>query len=67
MKFLVLTNMYPYEGDPSYGIFVKEQVDALEREGIKVDVLFINGRRNKLNYISGIIQFLRRCHRNKYD
>jgi len=59
--------MYPYDGDRSYGIFVKEQVDALQREGIKVDILFINARRNKLNYISGIIQFIRKCHRNKYD
>ena len=67
MKVLVLTNMYPYEGDPSYGIFVKEQVHALQREGAKVDVLFINAVRNKLGYISGIIEFLRRCHRNQYD
>jgi len=67
MKVLVFTNMYPYEGDPSYGIFVKEQVDALRREGIKVDVLFINARPNKLSYISGIIQFIRKCHGNKYD
>lgn len=66
MKVLVFTNMYPYEGDSSYGIFVKEQVDALRREGVKVDVLFINARRNKLSYISGIIQFIRKCHRNKY-
>jgi len=67
MKVLVFTNMYPYEGDPPYGIFVKDQVDALQREGIKVDVLFINARRNKLSYTSGVIQFIRRCHRNTYD
>jgi len=67
MKVLMFTNMYPYEGDPSYGTFVKEQVDALQREGVKVDVLFINAWRNKLSYISGIIQFTRKCHRDKYD
>jgi len=67
MKVLVLTNMYPYEGDPSYGIFVKEQVHALQRKGVKVDLLFINAVRNKLSYVSGVIQFLRRCHRNNYD
>ncbi len=67
MKVLVLTNMYPYEGDPSYGIFVKEQVHALQRKGVKVDVLFINAVRNKLSYVSGVIQFWRRCRRNQYD
>ena len=67
MKVLVFTNMYPYEGDPSYGIFVKEQVDALRREGINVDVLFINALRNKLSYISGVFRFIRKCHRSEYD
>ncbi|GAH52880.1 unnamed protein product, partial [marine sediment metagenome] len=67
MKVLVFTNMYPYEGAPSYGIFVKDQVDALRRERVKVDVLFINARCNKLSYISGIIQSIRRCRRNEYD
>ena len=67
MKVLMFTNMYPYERNPSYGTFVKEQVDALQREGVKVDVLFINARRNKLSYISGIIQFLRKCQGNRYD
>ena len=67
MKVLMFTNMYPYEGNPSYGTFVKEQVNALQREGIKVDVLFINARHNKLSYMSGIIRFIRKCHGNQYD
>lgn len=67
MKVLMFSNMYPYEGAPSYGIFVKEQVDALQREGINVDVLFINALRNKLSYISGVFQFIRKCHRSEYD
>jgi len=67
MKVLVLTNMYPYEGNPSYGIFVKEQVHALQREGVKVDVLFINAVHQKLTYVSGVIQFLRRCRAGQYD
>lgn len=32
-----------------------------------VDVLFLNGRESKLNYLKGIIQFLRKLHSNKYD
>jgi len=66
MRVLMFTNMYPYDGDSSYGIFVKEQVDALRAESIEIDVLFINARRNKLSYISGIIQFIRKCNRSKY-
>ncbi len=67
MKVLVFTNMWPYEEDPSYGIFIKEQADSLRRRGVMVDVLFLNGRESKLNYLKGIVQFLRKLRSNKYD
>jgi teichuronic acid biosynthesis glycosyltransferase TuaC len=54
MKVLVVTNMYPTEYWPSNGIFVQEQVEALRKEGVDIDVLFINGKRHKLNYFLGI-------------
>lgn len=43
MKVLVVTNMYPTKKYPLLGIFVKEQVNSLLKEGIDIDVLFING------------------------
>lgn len=46
MKVLHITNAYPYEEYPSYGIFIKEQVQSLSALGIRQNVLFINARRN---------------------
>ncbi len=66
MRVLVLTNMYPSE-KPSFGTFVKEQVDSLREEGIEVDVLFVNGVRNKLNYIWGFFRLWARLLFNRYD
>lgn len=37
-KVLVISNMYPSASHPSYGIFVKNQVEALKRVGIEVDI-----------------------------
>lgn len=67
MRVLVFTNMYPCDEDPSYGVFVREQVEGLRREGIEVDVLFINGRRSRLNYLKGVVRFLVRCRSDYYD
>ena len=53
MRVLMLTNMYPYEGDPSFGTFVHEQVRALRALGVQIDVLFVDGRRSRWNYLVG--------------
>jgi glycosyltransferase involved in cell wall biosynthesis len=44
MRVLHVTNAYPYPEVPEYGVFVKEQIDALNRSGIACDVMFVNGR-----------------------
>ncbi len=51
MKVLVLTNMYPTERKPWFGTFVKEQVESLRKEGVQVDVFFVDGVKNTLNYL----------------
>ncbi len=38
LSLLVVTNMYPSEADPVFGVFVKRQVDALERLGARVEL-----------------------------
>lgn len=40
-KVLVLSNMYPTEKAKSFGIFVKNQVVALQERGLKVDVIAV--------------------------
>lgn len=47
---LVVTNMWPHEGNPGYGIFVRRQVDSLVEAGIACDVLFVRGHRSPLAY-----------------
>ncbi len=56
MKVLVITNMYPTPKYPSFGTFVEEQVNSLRKEGVDVDVLFVNGIKGKINYLWGIFR-----------
>jgi glycosyltransferase involved in cell wall biosynthesis len=44
MRILHVTNAYPYPDVPEYGVFVKEQIAALNRAGIACDVHFVNAR-----------------------
>jgi len=67
MKVLVLTNMYPSKDRPYFGIFIEEQVASLRKEGVEVDVLFVNGLRNKLNYLWGVFRLWWRLLTHRYD
>ena len=67
MNVLVVTNMYPTEKHPFYGIFVKEQVDSLRSEGVSIDVFFINGKENRLNYFASFIDLVRKFKCNQYN
>jgi hypothetical protein len=66
-RVLVVTNMYPVPDRPVLGIFVKEQVESLRAQGLEVDVLFVDGPGNKLNYLGGILRFRRQVARRRYD
>ena len=37
-KIVVFSNMYPNEEHPTYGIFVKNQVELMRSEGVEIDV-----------------------------
>ena len=69
MKVLTITNMWPCPEAPYYGIFVKEQVESLKKHHPEVDneVLFINGKKSKLNYILSIFQINWRLSIKNYD
>ena len=67
MNVLVVTNMYPTEKNPFYGIFVKEQVESLRKEGVFVDVFFINGIESRLNYFTCIKNLIKQMKSNHYD
>jgi len=63
----MLTNMYPHEADPSFGTFVYNQVRALRALGVDIDVLFVNGRASKANYLLGYLRFWRQLNYVCYD
>lgn len=51
-KILVLSNMYPGKEAKTFGIFVKNQVKALRKEGLDVDVLAVdNPKMGKANVL----------------
>ena len=67
-RILVVTNMYPDPPKrPVLGIFVKEQVESLRALGLDVDVLFVDGPGNKLNYALGFFRLWRQLLRRRYD
>jgi glycosyltransferase involved in cell wall biosynthesis len=59
--------MFPTEGRPSDGIFVKETVDILRAQGVDVDVFFIRGRRTPVKYGVGVLRLWLQVCRKKYD
>lgn len=67
LRVLVLTNMFPTPQYPAFGTFVAEQVEALRRRGLDMDVLFINPRESKWNYARGPFLLRRQLARRSYD
>jgi glycosyltransferase involved in cell wall biosynthesis len=56
-EVLVVTNMWPNEERPVYGIFVKRQVDSLRAAGVPCDVLYLRGYRSALAYPRAAVRF----------
>ncbi|TAF66237.1 MAG: glycosyltransferase [Cytophagales bacterium] len=68
MKILHITNAFPYENAPAYGIFVKEQIEQLKQGDASImhDVFFINGKKEgKKAYWNAIFQLRRQI--KSYD
>ena len=67
MRVLKVTNMYPTADQPHFGIFVKQETESLRRLGVEIDVLFVDGRRSKLNYLRGFARLWARLREQEYD
>jgi len=57
MRVLHITNLFPTERHPYYGVFVKEQIESLREEGIDCEVLYINIKEN------GVLQYFKEVPR----
>ncbi len=66
-RVLVVTNLWPYDGDPGYGSFVQAQMESLRSLGVEFDALFINGRESRWNYLRTIAEMRRRLRQKRYD
>lgn len=64
---LVVTNLWPTAADPGFGSFVKAQMESLRPLGVEFEVLFINGRQSKWNYLRGVGQVRRQVRARPYD
>lgn len=60
--------MFPDKKSSYYGIFIKEQIEAIIKYyPIDYDIYFIDGRKNKWNYIKSISKIHNMILHNKYD
>jgi glycosyltransferase involved in cell wall biosynthesis len=68
-KLLFVTNMYPTVNNPFFGIFIKEQIDALKKNHtFQEEIYFINGLyKSKLEYIKSIFTIPYIIVKNKPD
>ena len=57
MKLLVVSNMYPSQAYPSYGVFVKNFCRGLEVSGIDYDLAVMRRGSNKLQKLLGYLSF----------
>lgn len=68
MKILYITNMYPNPEKPNYGIFVKEQICAIQDvQHLEHDVYVIEGYKNKFNYFKSIFSIHKAISKGKYN
>ncbi len=67
LRVLVVTNLWPTESDPGYGSFVKAQMESLHPLGVEWDVLFIDGRRSKWDYLRAVGELRRKLRSCSYD
>lgn len=63
MRVLALTNMYPTEETPHYGIFVRNTIEAIRHAdpAIAIDILFVDGRSGRLAYAAAPARVLARA------
>lgn len=47
MNIVIIANGYPTCREPQYGCFEKDQAIALQKEGHKVSILYVDGRFRK--------------------
>jgi glycosyltransferase involved in cell wall biosynthesis len=66
LRVLAVTNLWPV-GESFRGIFVKEQVEALRRLGVHVDIEIVAQQRGKADYFLAAQRIRARLKQGRYD
>lgn len=70
-KVLVISNMYPSEKYPHYGVFVRNTVQILEEGGYKIDVISLQKEDNSFlkirNYLKFYLMSFFKIIKGRYD
>jgi teichuronic acid biosynthesis glycosyltransferase TuaC len=66
-RVLVVTNLWPTEADPGYGSFVQAQMESLRPLGIEWDVLFVDGRSSRWNYLRAFSELRQQLKTKPYN
>jgi glycosyltransferase involved in cell wall biosynthesis len=68
MRILHITNNFPTLNFPIFGIFIKEQIESLNKLGAENEVFFINSREEgKGAYLRSLWKLNRLLKHNRYD
>lgn len=71
MKVLLVSNMYPDESNPAYGVFVKNQVEVLESNGFSIDLQVMYKKTNSffktVGYLKHYVMVLLKLILRNYD
>jgi glycosyltransferase involved in cell wall biosynthesis len=67
MKVLIMTAIYPTPENPAFGSFVRSQAKSLERAGVSIEVLVLQGRYRKAIYPKGVVELRSRLRRGPVD
>ncbi len=69
MKILLVTNMFPSENRPDYGVFVKEQMEAVCRcyPEIEYDVYYIDNKDGNKAYLKSVVAINKKISGGGYD
>jgi glycosyltransferase involved in cell wall biosynthesis len=69
MKILLITNMYPSKDLPYYGIFIKEQLEEMQKDSnLEIDLFYIDApKKGSLEYLKSIFLIPARIKKENYD
>src|SRR4051812_12161707 len=63
MRILAVTNLYPTENAPHSGVFIEQQIAALQRIGLDVQVIFVERLKKGMKSYLGLSRRIRRAIR----